>query len=239
MQPMKTGTIYLIPVPLGQMPLLAVLPGPVVACAQRISHFVAENAKTARAFLKSLPADLPLQQIEIQELNQHTPSSALPRLLAPALAGTDLGLISDAGCPAVADPGTALVSLAHQHGVRVVPMVGPSSILLALMGSGLSGQSFAFHGYLPSGTLEREKRLREIEKDSRQQQRTQIFIETPYRNRQMLESLLASCAPGTRICVATDLTLDHEQITTRMVSEWRRQQLPEINRRPTVFLMQA
>ncbi len=236
---MKTGTIYLIPVPLGQTPLLAVLPGPVVTCAQRLTHFVAENAKTARAFLKLLPSDLPLQQIEIQELNQHTPSSALPRLLAPALAGSDLGLISEAGCPAVADPGAALVSLAHQQGVPVVPMVGPSSILLALMGSGLSGQCFAFHGYLPSATAERENRLRELEKESRRQQRAQIFIETPYRNRQMLESLLASCATGTRICVATDLTLDSERITTRTVSEWRRQQLPEITRRPTVFLMQA
>jgi len=163
----------------------------------------------------------------------------LPRLLAPALSGTDLGLISEAGCPVIADPGAALVALAHQQGVQVVPMVGPSSILLALMGSGLSGQSFAFHGYLPSEAPEREKRLRELEKESRQRQRTQIFIETPYRNRQMLESLVNTCAPGTRICIATDLTLADEQITTRPVADWRRQQLPEINRRPTVFLLQA
>lgn len=236
---MTTGRIYLIPVPLGQVPPIATLPGPVIECARRLTHFVAENAKTARAFLKALPCDSPLQQITIRELNEHTPPSGLPRLLAPALSGTDLGLISEAGCPAIADPGAALVALAHQQGVQVVPMVGPSSILLALMGSGLSGQSFTFHGYLPSEAPEREKRLRELEKESRQQQRTQIFIETPYRNRQMLAALMNICAPGTRICIATDLTLADEQITTRPVADWRRQQLPEINRRPTVFLLQA
>lgn len=221
------------------MPAVAVLPGPVVACAQRLTHFVAEDAKSARAFLKSLPANLPLQQLVISELNQHTLPSALPQLLAPLLAGIDLGLISEAGCPAVADPGATLVALAHQQGVEVVPLVGPSSILLALMGSGLSGQNFAFHGYLPSSAPAREKRLRELERDSRQQQRTQIFIETPYRNRQMFASLLASCAPGTQVCVAVDLTLESEQITTHSVSEWRRQTPSEIARRPTVFLMQA
>ncbi len=163
----------------------------------------------------------------------------MPRLLAPALAGSDLGLISEAGCPAVADPGAALVALAHQEGIPVIPMVGPSSILLALMGSGLSGQNFAFHGYLPSDAQERDRRLRELERQSRQEQRTQIFIETPYRNRQMLESLFRTCAPGTRVCVATDLTLDSEQIMTRLVAEWRGQPLPEINRRPTVFLLLA
>ena len=202
-------------------------------------YFVAENAKTARAFLKALPAASPLQQIEIHELNEHTPASALPHLLAPALAGHDLGLISEAGCPAVADPGATLVALAHQQGVPVIPMVGPSSLLLALMASGLSGQAFTFHGYLPSDTLARERRLHELEKESQQQQRTQIFIETPYRNRQLLVSLVNCCAPGTRLCVATDLTLADEQIATRTVAEWRRQTLPEISRRPTVFLLQA
>lgn len=236
---MSKGRLYLIPVPLGQTAVAAVLPQPVVACAQALGHFVAENAKSARAFLKSLPSSLPLQQIQIQELNQHTPASELPQLLAPLLAGSDVGLISEAGCPAVADPGTALVALAHEAAIQVVPMVGPSSILLALMASGLSGQSFSFHGYLPSAGPEREKRLRELEKESRQAQRTQIFIETPYRNRQMLESLLKACAPGTRICIATDLTLDSEQIATHPVAGWRRQPLPEINRRPTVFLLQA
>ena len=211
---MNKGRLYLIPVPLGQTPAAAVLPAPVRACAQRLRNFVAENAKSARAFLKSLPSDWPLQEIEIHELNDHTAASELPRLLAPLLAGRDLGLISEAGCPAVADPGAALVALAHREAIQVIPLVGPSSILLALMGSGLGGQCFTFHGYLPSATQEREKRLRELEKQSRQEQSTQIFIETPYRNRQMLESLFRTCAPNTRICVATDLTLDSEQIRT-------------------------
>ena len=236
---MSKGRLYLIPVPLGQTEAAAVLPQPVLACAQALAHFVAENAKSARAFLKSLPANLPLQQIRIAELNEHTPDSALPRLLEPLLAGNDVGLISEAGCPAVADPGATLVAMAHEAGIKVVPMVGPSSILLALMASGLTGQGFTFHGYLPSASQEREKRLRELEKDSLQSQRTQIFIETPYRNRQMLESLLKACAPDTRICLATDLTLDSEQIRTRPVSAWQAQPLPEINRRPTVFLLHA
>jgi 16S rRNA (cytidine1402-2'-O)-methyltransferase len=151
----------------------------------------------------------------------------------------DAGLISEAGCPAVADPGAILVALAHKEGIQVHPMVGPSSILLALMGSGLSGQNFAFHGYLPAKSELRQKRLRVLEKDSRQEKRTQIFIETPYRNMQMLETLINTCAPNTRICVATDLTLASESINTRTTLEWRRQGLPSIDRQPTVFLFQA
>ena len=236
---MTRGRLYLIPVPLGETPAAAVLPPPVQACAQRLTHFVAENARSARAFLKSLASDWPLQQIEIHELNAHTPAGRLPQLLAPALAGSDLGLISEAGCPAVADPGAGLVALAHREGIQVVPLVGPSSILLALMGSGLSGQSFAFHGYLPSETRAREKRLRELEKQSRQEGQTQIFIETPYRNRQMLESLLRACSPDTRLCLATDLTLASEEIGTRRIDQWQGGEAPEINRRPTVFLFQA
>lgn len=236
---MNKGVLYLIPVPLGQSALSAVLPAGVQDKARQLKHFVAENAKSARAFLKSLPSDTPLQQIEIHELSEHTPASALPALLAPLQAGTDVGLISEAGCPAVADPGANLVALAQREGVRVVPMTGPSSILLALMGSGLSGQNFVFHGYLPVKDEERQKKLRDLEKDSRQEKRTQIFIETPYRNRQMLETLIKTCAESTRICVATDLTLDSESIMTRTPSEWRRQGQPEIDRRPTVFLLQA
>ena len=236
---MKNGVLYLIPVPLGQSSLDAVLPIAVRDRAKQLKHFVAENAKSARAFLKLLPSDMPLQQIGMQELSEHTPASALPGLLAPLFAGMDVGLISEAGCPAVADPGANLVALAQREGIRIVPMIGPSSILLALMGSGLSGQNFAFHGYLPIKDAERQKKLRELEKDSRQEKRTQIFIETPYRNRQMLETLINVCADSTRICVATDLTLDDESILTRTPVEWRRQALPEIDRRPTVFLLQA
>lgn len=236
---MNRGTLYLLPVPLGQSPAATVLPAPVLDCAKQLKYFVAENAKSARAFLKSLPSATPVQQIEIHELNEQTPNQRLPELLAPLLAGNDLGLISEAGCPAIADPGANLVALAQQEDIRVVPLVGPSSILLALMGSGLSGQHFAFHGYLPVKDEERGKKLQALEKDSRQEKRAQIFIETPYRNGQMLATLLAVCAPNTRICVATDLTLASQCITTRSVAEWRRQDLPEIDRRPTVFLLQA
>ena len=235
---MNKGKLFLIPVPLGQTPIEAVLTQQVRDCAKQLKYFVAENAKSARAFLKSLPSDTLLQQIEIRELNEHTSPRALPELLAPLLAGIDVGLISEAGCPAVADPGSNLVALAHEEGIQVFPMIGPSSILLALMGSGLSGQNFAFHGYLPAKDDQRQKKIRELEKDSRQEKRTQIFIETPYRNQQMLETLINSCAPSTRICIATDLTLSSECIMTSTPSEWRRR-APNIDRRPTVFLLQA
>lgn len=236
---MNNGTLYLIPVPLGQTPPDLTLPHAALVCAKQLKHFVAENAKSARAFLKALPSETPIQQIEIHELSEHTPSSVLPGLLAPLLAGIDVGLISEAGCPAVADPGANLVALAQARGIRVAPLVGPSAILLALMGSGLSGQNFAFHGYLPVKEEERLKKLRDLEKDSRQERRAQIFIETPYRNRQMLETLLKACAPGTRICVATNLTLASESIATHTCEEWRRRPQPELDRRPTVFLLQA
>lgn len=236
---MSKGKLYLIPVPLGQTPVDTALPQPVRDCARQLKHFVAENAKSARAFLKSLPSDTPLQQIEIRELNEHTSPSVLNELLEPLLAGMDVGLISEAGCPAVADPGASLVALAHSERIQVLPMVGPSSILLALMGSGLSGQNFAFHGYLPAKNEPRKKRLRELENDSRQEKRTQIFIETPYRNKQLLETMINTCAPNTKICVATDLTLASESIMTHTTAGWRRHGLPSIDRQPTVFLLQA
>lgn len=236
---MSKGHLFLIPVKLGTTTTESVLPNSVIECAKQLSHFIAESAKSARAFLKSLPSDYPLQQINICELNEHTNTDGLTGLLSPLLSGIDVGLISEAGCPAVADPGTNLVALAHKFDIPVVPMVGPSSILLALMASGLSGQNFAFHGYLPAKTEQRTKKIRELEKDSLQHKRTQIFIETPYRNKQMFESLVASCSATTAICIATDLTLDSEHIVTRTCSEWRQCELPAIDRRPSVFLLQA
>lgn len=236
---MNKGKLYLIPVPLGSTAVDSVLPQTVCDCAKQLKHFVAENAKSARAFLKSLPSNTVLQQIEIHELNEHTHQSQLPELLAPLLKGIDVGLISESGCPAVADPGANLVALAHKEGIRVLPLIGPSSILLALMGSGLSGQNFAFHGYLPAKDELRAKRLTELEKDSRREKRTQIFIETPYRNRQMLESLIKGCAPDTKICVASDLTLDSEFIMTLTPAAWQDRGIPNIDRHPTVFLLQA
>ncbi len=236
---MSAGRLFLIPVTLGRSTVESVLADGVIKCAKQLQHFIAENAKSARAFLKSLPSDIPLQQIHISELNEHTSPNELSGLLAPLLSGNDVGLISEAGCPAIADPGANLVALAHKTGIAVIPMVGPSSILLALMASGLSGQNFAFHGYLPVKTELRERKIRELEKDSRLEKRTQIFIETPYRNKQMLESLTGSCSANTRISVATDLTLDSEYIATKTCSEWRKHEFPAIDRRPTVFLLQA
>lgn len=234
------GILYLIPTPLGNSgtpsPLPQVLPEETRRIAARLTTFVVEQAKTARAFLKQLPTTTPIQQLTLLELNEHTPSSALDSLIAPLLAGQDVGLISEAGCPAVADPGANLVRLAHRHGIRVRPLTGPSSILLALMGSGLVGQRFAFHGYLPARPDERANALRELEKRSRKEDAAQVFIETPYRNQAMLETLLAACQPDTLLTIACDLTLENEFLATRRIAEWRGC-LPDIQKRPTVFLL--
>lgn len=242
-EPPNKARLYLIPVPLGESSIEAILPPEVKECAQALKYFVAENAKSARAFLKLLPSQIVLQQIDIQELNARTEAADLVNLLEPLRQGFDLGLISEAGCPAVADPGSNLVALAQAQGFQVCPLVGPSSILLALMGSGLSGQNFAFHGYLPIKDELRAQKISALEKDSRLEKRTQIFIETPYRNRQMLAALIKHCAPTSRICTASDLTLASETIISASVLDWRqrekRQQLPELDRRPTVFLLQA
>ncbi|HJW25128.1 MAG TPA: SAM-dependent methyltransferase [Rhodocyclaceae bacterium] len=236
---MSAGTLYLIPVPLGPGAPEAVLPPPVLEHIRPLRHFVVENAKSARAFLKAVGTALPLQELQLGELNEHTRADALERLLEPLLAGNDVGLVSEAGCPAVADPGADLVALAQRKGVRVAPLVGPSSLLLALMASGLNGQRFAFHGYLPAKEPERQKTLRDLESESRKRRQTQIFIETPYRNRQMLDSLLQTCQPTTRITVATDLTLPGESVVTRTAAQWKKETPPDIERRPTVFLLLA
>ena len=236
-----SGTLYLIPNTLGEgdeAALDAVLPAPVRAQASRLGYFVGENAKSTRAFLKRVGTERPIQEIAIAELNVNTPAGQVEALLKPILAGQDGGLVSEAGCPAVADPGARLVELAHRRGVRVVPMVGPNSILLGLMASGLNGQSFAFHGYLPVDPAARTKQLRELEQSSRRGHQTQIFIETPYRNKALLESLRTTCAPSTRICIAVDLTLATEQIVSKPVSDWKADTL-DLNKRPAIFLMLA
>jgi 16S rRNA (cytidine1402-2'-O)-methyltransferase len=233
------GTLYLIPVPLGPTEPAAVLPSPVLERVRSLGHFVAENAKSARAFLKACAIERPLQEIHIAELNEHTRPAEISALLAPLLAGMDVGLVSEAGCPAVADPGAALVALAQQHAIRVVPLVGPSSLLLALMASGLDGQRFAFHGYLPARDAERAQALRQLEGESRKLRQTQIFIETPYRNRALFEILLKTCQPATRLAVATELTLPGESVRTLTIAAWRKSRAPELERRPTVFLLLA
>ncbi len=241
------GTLYLIPNSLGSIDLEHVIPAPVRAFSAGLDSFIAENAKTARAFLKMValthPLQTVLQQIEIRELNVNTRNSALPALLEPLLAGKNVGLLSEAGVPAVADPGADLVRLAHAHGITVRPLVGPSSLLLALMASGLNGQSFAFHGYLPTDSDARAARIRQLEQRSRQEKQTQIVIETPYRNDAMLQALAMHCNGQTLICVATDLTLPSESVRTAQAQQWKREvaasRLPDFRKKPTVFLFLA
>jgi 16S rRNA (cytidine1402-2'-O)-methyltransferase len=208
------------------------------ALAAGLSHFVVEHPKTARAFLKAVGTLTPLPQLHLAELNEHTRPEALESLLAPLLAGHDVGLLSEAGCPAIADPGASLVRLAHQRGIRVVPLAGPSAIVLALMASGLTGQRFAFHGYLPVEIEARCKALKDMEAASLSRDETQIFIETPYRNARLLEAILACCRDDTELSLAVDLTGPQEYVATRRVVEWKRQR-PELPRKPVVFLLHA
>jgi 16S rRNA (cytidine1402-2'-O)-methyltransferase len=232
------GRLLLIPVTLGASSLAAVIPQEVQQRVRTLEYFVAENPKSARAYLKQVGTTKPLQELHIATLNEHTAEAAVAELAAPLLAGHDVGVMSEAGCPGVADPGAKLVRYAHQRAVRVVPLVGPSSILLALMASGLNGQSFAFHGYLPVAELERERALRDLEKQSRRLGQTQIFIETPYRNQKLLHGILSACADTTLVCVAADLTLAGEEISTRTVAAWKTNR-PQLDRRPALFLMLA
>lgn len=217
------GTLYLIPVPLGPVAPDTCLPPDTLAVARRLDHFVVERAKTARAHLKAMGHPLPLQSIAMQELNEHTPTSAIADLLAPLVAGHDLGLLSEAGCPAVADPGANLVRAAHAAGITVVPLVGPSSILLALMASGLGGQRFAFHGYLPAKEPERSRSIQALEKAARRDRATQLFIETPYRAAALLDALAATLSPALEVSVGADLGLPGQFIRTQRAQDWRGQ----------------
>ena len=232
------GTLYLIPTTLAGGNADAVLPAGVQEHIRRLDYFVAENPKTARAFLKLIGPLRPLQSIAIERLDHNTPAAAIDSLLEPVLAGSDAGLMSEAGCPAIADPGALLVRRAHEGGVRVVPLVGPSSILLALIASGLESQRFAFHGYLPVKPPARHQAIRDIESRSHKNRETQIFIETPYRNAQLLDSLLAVCRPDTLMCIAAELTLPGESVRTSRIAEWRKNR-PDLKGRPSVYLILA
>ncbi|HEX7635237.1 MAG TPA: SAM-dependent methyltransferase [Noviherbaspirillum sp.] len=247
------GTLYLIPNTLGPAidgnpnPLASTIPDEVQIISARLDYFIAENAKAARTFLKLVdiqhPLAKPLQKICISELNVNTDAATLPALLAPLKAGQDAGLISEAGVPAVADPGANLVRLAHSQGIAVRPLVGPSSLLLAVMASGLNGQSFAFNGYLPTDAGQRAKRIKSLEERSRQEKQTQLLIETPYRNNALLEALVATCHTNTLICVATDLSLPTESIRTQTTEKWKQDlatgKTPNFHKKPTVFLLLA
>jgi 16S rRNA (cytidine1402-2'-O)-methyltransferase len=229
------GTLYAIPTPLGGAPDEA-LPVGALLTLRSLRHLVAENPKSARAFLSAAGCDP--RQVRIAELSEHTDAAQIPGLLQPLREGFPLGLVSEAGCPAIADPGAALVEAAHRERFRVVPLIGPCAITLALMASGLEGQRFAFCGYLPREKAARERRIRELESRSRRERETQIFIETPYRNDALLAALLGTCARETLLCVASDLTLSTEVIATHSVAAWRAAR-HSIGRRPTVYLLLA
>ena len=233
----KPGTLFLIPCTLGDTLPEQVLPQHVMAVARKLNHFVVEQPKTARQFLATLKPELPIQSMHFATLNEHTDAKDMAEMLAPLLAGHDVGIISEAGCPGIADPGADLVNLAHHHGIRVVPLTGPSSILLALMASGLNGQCFAFHGYLPITEAERRKAILKLEADSAKLRQTQLFIETPYRNEKMFSALLGSCREQTLLCVATDITMPSEQIQTRSIGQWKSLPMPRLNKRPSMFLL--
>ncbi len=236
---MTTGTLYLVPVNLAE-PVEAenILPRGTLEIIRRLDFYIAENAKTARAFLKAAGVARPLQDISIVELNKHAAGGLSQDLLAPVLAGKDAGLVSEAGAPGVADPGAEVVALAHASRIPVHPLVGPSSLLLGLMASGLNGQRFAFHGYLPVEKSERVRAIAELERESRQRGMTQMFIETPYRNQALLEDLLKSLAGSTRLAIAVDLTGAGQSIVSRKVADWRSAPAP-MPRAPALFMLLA
>ena len=229
------GKLYLIPCTLGEYEPSLVLPSPVFTLLRKLRVFVVEDIRSARRFLSAAGLRGHIGELEFHELNEHTRPEEVPGL-AELFKKEDVGLISEAGLPAVADPGAALVALCHEHGIQVVPLVGPSSLMLALMASGLNGQSFAFCGYLPAKSEERRSALRAVEKRSALENQTQILIETPYRNDSMLADMLAVLRPGTRLCIAADITLPTEFIRTRSIASWKRNP-PTIGKRPCVFLI--
>lgn len=234
-----TGRLYLVPAWLSEeTPPAAVLPATVLQRVHQLDRFVVENAKSARAFLAACGHPKPLRDIAMSELSEHTAAAAIPALVAPLLEGHDVGLLSEAGVPAVADPGACLVREAHAQGVRVVPLVGPSSLLLALMASGLEGQRFRFVGYLPADAARRRTAIADLERASARDRETQLFIETPYRNDALLADLLQACKPSTRLAVAVELTSANESIAMRTVEEWRRD-VPALGKRPAIFLLLA
>ncbi|HXS52743.1 MAG TPA: SAM-dependent methyltransferase [Usitatibacter sp.] len=237
---MATGTLYLVPAWLceGTSPE-AILPAHALHRVRALERFVVEDARSARRFVAACGHPKPMRELRFEELNAHTPAADVPALLAPLLEGRDAGLLSEAGAPAVADPGALLIAEAHARGIRVVPLVGPSSILLALMASGLEGQRFRFLGYLPVDGAARRKRLGEIERDSARARETQVFIETPYRNDALLADILEACKGGSRLCIAADLTGPTEWIRSDRIESWKSRPALPIGKRPAIFLLLA
>ncbi|RFN60098.1 SAM-dependent methyltransferase [Marixanthomonas ophiurae] len=236
MQPQK-GNLYLIPCTLGDTPPLEVLPLLVKKAVEHIDYYIVEHEKNARRFIKSIVPRKSQPDLKFQLINKFTDASEIPQMLSACLEGFDVGVISDAGCPGIADPGAGVVEQAHLQGIKVVPLVGPSSILMAMMASGFNGQNFAFNGYLPIDKKERKTAIKRLEKLSLEYEQSQLFIETPYRNNQMLESLTTALHPQTKICVACDITLPSEFIKTDTAENWKNKKV-DLNKRPTLFIIQ-
>jgi 16S rRNA (cytidine1402-2'-O)-methyltransferase len=228
--------LYLIPTTLGDTSIERVLPPDLTKLISSISVFIVENIRTARRFLKKVNPAIVIDDLTFFELNQHTDKKEISRFLATNQQGLDIGIISEAGCPGIADPGADVVRIAHTKNIQVVPLVGPSSILLALMASGMSGQSFAFNGYLPIKNPEKSQQIKMLEKRMQTEGQTQIFIETPYRNAQLLDDLLKICDPQTMLCIAADITLDTEFILTKPILYWKTN-IPDIQKRPAIFMI--
>lgn len=232
----NTGRVILFPVPMGDVPPAEVLPARNIDMLRPVRHFVVENIRSARRFLRAAISDFPIDLCSFTELSEHTPAASVAAMLEPALQGSDIGVISEAGCPAVADPGADLVAAAQRAGIEVVPLVGPSSIIMSLMASGFNGQNFAFLGYLPVDAEGRRSRLRSIEREVRNSGRTHIFIETPYRNSRLLADIVRTLSPHMLLCVATDITGPAQRIRTMSVGQWARL-APQLDKIPTIFLI--
>lgn len=228
--------IYLIPTTLGDSEISSVIPQNIKIIIEELDYFIVENIRTARRYIRKVSANKIIDNITFFELNKHTKASELSAYLQAAMEGNNIGIISEAGNPGIADPGADIVNIAHRKGIQVVPLVGPSSILLALISSGLNGQNFAFNGYLPIKQNERQKKIQFLEKRSKTENQSQIFMETPFRNMKMLDDIIASCRNNTLLCIATDITLNSEFIKTKTISEWKKSK-PEINKRPTIFIL--
>jgi len=231
------GKLYLIPTTLGEVAPDDVLPQTVKRAIDFITDYIVENEKTARRFIKSINPEKVQANLRIHVLNKHTEVAEYTEMLKACLAGRNVGLMSEAGCPGVADPGAVIVKLAHEKGIQVVPLVGPSSILLALMGSGMNGQSFAFNGYLPIDKSEKKAALKNLERLSFEKNQAQLFIETPYRNNKLLEDILQSLQNATQLCIATDITLPTEYIKTLSINDWKKTKV-DLHNRPTIFIIQ-
>ena len=228
--------LYLLPVTLGDTELNTVLPAYNIEIIQGIKHFIVEDVRSARRFLKKVDREFDIDSLSFYPLNKHTSAEDISGYLQPLLAGQSMGVISEAGCPAVADPGADVVAIAQRKNLKVVPLVGPSSIILSVMGSGFNGQSFAFHGYLPIEPGERVKRIKQLEQRIYSENQTQLFIETPYRNHKMVDDLLQNCRPQTKLCIVANLTCEGEYIKTRAISEWKGK-VPDLSKIPCIFLL--